>query len=273
MQLETFFNYPIIQIILISAVALVLYRLGQYVIIHASRRLIRTHPKESKSDHKKRADTLSNIFSATFGLAVWLVAIGAMLSVLDFDLASVATGAGFLGIIVGLGAQATIRDYLAGIAILAENQYRVGDIVTLSGGSTGVGASGTVEEITLRITKLRALDGTINIIRNGEASVVINRTFQYSSVVLDIGVDYESDIDTVERVINEVGLDMLKDKKFREEINEPIRFIRVDDFGKSAIIVKVVGQVKPAKQWEVAGEYRRRLLKAFRKANISIAFP
>jgi small-conductance mechanosensitive channel len=207
-----------------------------------------------------------------------VVAGATILRVLEFDLASIATGAGFLGIVVGLGAQATIRDYLAGMFILLENQYRVGDIVTLSGGTTGVGTSGAgtsgvVEEITLRITKLRDLDGTLNIIRNGEASVVTNRTFDYSSVVLDVGVAYDTDIDTAERVMNQVGEEMLEDKILHEEINEPIKFLRVDRFADSAVILKAVGQVKPASQWTVAGEYRRRLLKAFAKEKIEITLP
>lgn len=178
-----------------------------------------------------------------------------------------------MGIIIGLGAQATIRDYLAGISILAENQYRVGDIITLSGGTTGDGASGVVEEITLRITKLRDLDGTLNIVRNSDASVITNRTYKYSSVVIDVGVAYDSDIDAVERVMNAVGDELLNDPIFGVDIVEQIKFLRVNEFGESAILVKAVGKVQPARQWEIGGEYRRRLLKAFTAEDIVIAFP
>ena len=233
----------------------------------------RIHPHESQSDRQKRIDTVNNIFGAAAGLVIWFVGASMILSVLHFDLSSIATGAGFLGIIIGLGAQATIRDYLAGIAILLENQYRVGDVVTLRGGTTGLGTSGVVEQITLRITKLRDLDGTLNIVRNGEASIITNRTFGYSSVVLDIGVAYDSDIDAVEIIMNAVGQEMLEDKAHKEDIREPVHFLRVDRFAESSIIIKAVGKVKPAMQWEVEGEYRRRLLKAFKKAGIEIALP
>ena len=273
MWYDILLSNPFIKIFLIVAVATALHSISGKLVSSIVERSIRAHVHEHKSDYKKRADTISNIFGAMAGLLVWLVAVALILNVLHFNLASVAAGAGFLGIIIGLGAQATIRDYLAGIFILLENQYRVGDIVTLSGGTTGLGTSGVVEEITLRITKLRDLDGTLNVIRNGEASIITNRTFEYSSVVLDVGVTYDSDIDTVERVMNEIGTDIMNDAVFADDINEPIQFLRVDRFADSAVIVKAVGKVKPAKQWEIAGEYRRRLLKAFASEGVNIALP
>lgn len=249
------------------------HRISGWLVSRLIRRAVRGNKYETKLDEIKRENTLIAITSTTAAVVIWVVAATVILSIFNVNLASVAAGAGFLGIVVGLGAQTAIRDYLAGVFILLESQYRVGDIVTLSGGSTGIGTSGVVEEITLRITKLRDLDGTLNIVRNGEAAIITNRTNKYSSVVLDIGVGYDSDIDTVEKVMNRVGTDMLKDKILAAEINEPIGFFRVDAFGDSAVIIKAVGKVKPAKQWDIAGEYRRRLLKAFAEAGIDIAYP
>jgi small conductance mechanosensitive channel len=91
--------------------------------------------------------------------------------------------------------------------------------------------------------------------------------------VIDVGVAYDSDIDLVEKIMNRVGKDMLKDKELAEVIKEPIRFFRVDDFGPSAVIIKTLGKVVPAKQWDIAGEYRRRLLHTFQKEGVDIAFP
>lgn len=273
MEFQGFLNNPITLTIIILAIAIGLHNISGVIVASILQRTVRPHRFETKADNNKRRDTLSNVFSATTRLVIWIVAAGTILGVLHFNLASIATGAGFIGIIIGIGAQATIRDYLAGVSIILENQYRVGDVVTLSGGTIGMGTSGLVEEISLRITKLRDLDGTLNIIRNGEASVITNRTYKYSSVVLDVGVAYDSDIDIVEKVMNTVGKDMLKDEVFGGKINEPIAFLRVDQFATSSIIVKAVGKVKPAAQWEIAGEYRRRLLKAFAKTGIEIALP
>ncbi len=274
MEFQDYFNNPITLTILILAIAAGLHHFSGVIVASIVQRVLHPHGLETKTDNDKRKDTLRNVFSATARLLIWLIAIGTILGVFRFNLGAIATGAGFLGIIIGLGAQATIRDYLAGISILIENQYRVGDIITLSGGTIGgMGTSGLVEEISLRITKLRDLDGTLNIIRNGEASVITNRTYKYSSVVIDVGVAYDSDIDNVEKVMNAVGKAMLKDEVIGSKISEPIAFFRVDQFAASSVMIKAVGKVVPAAQWEIAGEYRRRLLNAFAKEGIEIALP
>jgi small-conductance mechanosensitive channel len=273
MSLNQFFSHSITQIILILVVTYILHRFSSRIINLFVTRIMARHKFETLADRQKQEQTVSSIFRATLGVMLWLIAAGAILSILNFNFAQIAAGAGFFGIIIGLGAQATIRDYLAGIFILTEGQYRIGDIVTLNGGGVSQETSGVVEDITLRITKLRDLDGTLNIIRNGEASIITNRTYKYSSIVIDVGVSYDSDIDKVEEIMNRVGKDMLKDEELNEVIKEPMRFFRVEDFGESAVIIKTVGKVAPAKQWDIAGEYRRRLLKAFRKEGVVIAFP
>lgn len=273
MSLTEIFSHPFTQILLILLFTYILHRFSSRIINLFVTRIMARHKFETLADREKQEQTVSSIFRTTLGVMLWLIAAGAILSILNFNFAQIAAGAGFFGIIIGLGAQATIRDYLAGIFILVEGQYRIGDIVTLNGGGVSEQTSGVVEDITLRITKLRDLDGTLNIIRNGEASIITNRTYKYSSIVIDIGVSYDSDIDKVEEIMNRVGKDMLKDENLNEVIKEPMRFFRVDEFGESAVIIKTVGKVIPAKQWDIAGEYRRRLLKAFRKEGVVIAFP
>lgn len=266
-------THPLVQIVIIIALAYTLHRFAGKVLRSFVHRIMLRHRFETIADRNKQEQTIIRAFRATAAVLIWLVAIGAILSVLNFDLTKIAAGAGFLGIIIGLGAQATIRDYLAGIFILLEGQYRIGDIVTLNGGGVSQETSGVVEDISLRITKLRDLDGTLNTVRNGEASIITNRTNKYSSIVIDVGVAYDSDIDEVEKVMNAVGKSMLKEPEFVDDIKEPIQFFRVDAFADSAITIKVLGKVSPAKQWEIAGAYRRRLLKAFKQAGIVIAFP
>lgn len=269
---NAFFNNIFFQLAMILFIATVLHYLSDMIVSGTMRLFVRRKKDQTKIDAKKQEDTLVSIFSTVVKLLIWLVAIMAVLDALDFNIASIAAGAGVIGIIVGLGAQTTIRDYLAGVFIVLENQYRVGDVITLSGGSTGMtGTSGTVEEITLRITKLRGLDGTLNVVRNGEASIITNRTFKYANIVIDVGVDYDSDINSVEKIMNKVGQDMMNDSDMAHDIFEPISFLYIDDFLSSSIVVRAMGKVKPAMQWEVAGEYRRRLLEAFNKDGIEIA--
>lgn len=273
MSFIDFIGYPIVQIIVIIIMTFFVHHFIGIIVKNFVHRLLMSHEFETQTDRMKQEDTLRSIFKTGLGLVIWLVAVGLILNVLHVNLAQVAAGAGFLGIIIGLGAQATIRDYLAGIFILVENQYRVGDIVTLAGGGVGQETSGIIEDISLRITKLRDLDGTLHIIRNGEASIVTNRTYKYSSVVIDVGVAYNSDIDLVEKTMNAVGKGMLNDQELAKVIKEPIQFFRVDAFGENAVVIKTLGKVTPAKQWDIAGEYRRRLLSAFNKQGIEIAYP
>ncbi len=265
---------PFVQSLIIIVIALVIKKISDMIINHIVKRVIKSHKYTTKLEERKRENTISKVFRTLGGVVIWIVVIGSITSVFGLNLGAIAASLGFLGVVIGLGAQTTIRDYVAGIYILIENQYRVGDIVTLSGGTTGaLGTSGVVEDISLRITKLRDLDGTLNIVRNGEASIITNRTYQYSSVVVDINVAYDSDIDLVEKVLNKTGEDMLKDEAMNKLISEPIKFLRVDKFTESAIVVKAIGVVQPAEQWTVAGDYRRRILKAFAEAGVTIPLP
>lgn len=273
MSFVDFIMLPIVQIIAVLALALVAHHYSGVLVSNFVHKLLLRHDFEIKSDRMKQEDTLRSIFRAGLAVIIWLIAVGIILSVLHVNVTQIAAGAGFLGIIIGIGAQTTIRDYLAGIFILTENQYRIGDIVTLGGGGVGQPTSGVIEDISLRITKLRDLDGTLHIIRNGEASIITNHTYKYSSVVIDISVAYDSDINLIEKTMNDVGMKMLEEPELAIDIREPIRFLRVDAFLDSAVVIKTLGKVVPAKQWDIAGEYRRRLLTAFNKKGITVAFP
>ena len=169
----------LVQTALILLGALLVKRVSNMITDRIVRRAVKSHYHSTELEERKREDTISSVFGTLTGIIIWVVAIGAIASVFDINFTAIAASLGFLSVVIGLGAQTTIRDYVAGVFILIENQYRVGDIVTLSGGTTGqFGTSGVVEDITLRITKLRDLDGTLNIVRNGEASIITNRTYQ-----------------------------------------------------------------------------------------------
>jgi small-conductance mechanosensitive channel len=270
---STLFEQPVLRIMAVIGVILLVQMVAGGIITQIVRRMVRAEGRETKIDEKKREDTFIAIIRTGLGIVLWFAGILIVLDTLGVNLAALATGAGIFGIIIGLGAQSTIRDILAGIFILLENQYRVGDIVTVSGGTTGIGTSGVVEEISLRITKLRDLDGTLNIVRNGEASIITNRTFKYSSVVVDVTVTYESDIDKVEKVMNKVGLKVAGDEKWAKLTIEPIQFLRIDGFTESGVTARAVGKVAPASQWDIAGAYRRELLEELTHGSVQVGLP
>src|SRR6266498_589099 len=260
-----------IQILLTIIVALLVQMLLRASIEGLVHRVVARHRYANKNESEKREDTLVDVLRTIVAVITWTIAIFVVLGQLDVNIAALLTGAGVVGVVVGFGAQNSIKDFLAGIYIIAENQYRVGDIVSLYAG--GKDAAGVVEDITMRITRLRDLDGNLHTIHNGTITVVTNLSFDFANVNVNVRVGYDADIDKVEKVMNQVGQKMAKDKVWADAIVEPIQFLRVDAFGESAIDVKALGKVEPAMQWDVAGEFRRRIKVAFAEHGITIPYP
>lgn len=231
------------------------------------RRAVRSHKFESVAAEVRREDTLIHIVSILSYIVIWALGILGFLTIIHVNLLGLMTGAGALSLLVLFGGQNVIKDFVAGFSILIENQYRVGDVITLGT------SSGVVESMTLRLTQLRDLDGNLHIVPNGTITSVINSTIGWSNVNLDIAVRYEADVEEVKKVINETGSAMAKDEGWSAFITEPIAFLRVNEFGDSSVIIKCLGKVAPGKQWAVAGEFRRRIKLAFEKNKIAIPYP
>lgn len=261
-----------VQIVLTVAAVIILQLIIRDSLARIVQRVVKGHKYESKAEEHKREDTLVRVFRTLNAVVLWVVGIIVILGELAINISALLTGAGLIGVVVGLGAQNVIKDYLAGIFIIMENQFRVGDIVSMSAG-LAVPVAGVVEDVSIRATKLRDLDGNLHIVPNGSAGVITNLSFKFANMNVDVNVSYQSDIDKVERIINEVGEQMARDEAWADSTIEPIKFLRVDDFGDSGIVVKAVGKTKPAAQWNIAGAFRRRLKIAFEKNGIEIALP
>ncbi|HUW44266.1 MAG TPA: mechanosensitive ion channel domain-containing protein, partial [Dehalococcoidia bacterium] len=160
-----------------------------------------------------------------------------------------------------------IRDLIAGMFIIMENQYRVGDVARVAD------VAGLVEEVTLRKTVLRDLDGIVHHVPNGEIRVASNFTRHFARVNLNVSVAYGTDLDHAISVINRVGKELAEDAKWRKVIKSPPQALRVDNLGDSGIDIKILGDVKPMEQWAVMGELRLRLKKAFDAEGIEIPWP
>ena len=255
-----------VQILITVLAAAILSMLSRWVVRRVTRRVIRRHKGQSRSEHKKHLDTIETVLRRTVAALIWTIALFTILHQLDINVSALLTGAGLIGILVGFGAQNAVRDFLAGLFVITENQYRVGDIVTMyaSGQVTG----GVVEDLSMRVTRLRDMDGNLHIIRNGSAEIVTNSSFKYANVNVDIMVSYETDVDAVEKIMNDVGTRLSGDEAWSEHISEPIQFLRVDGFTETAVRIKALGQVEPAQQWAIAGEFRRRIKKEFEKHDI-----
>jgi len=224
-------------------------------------------PGESREGMKKRADTLQAVFMGTGRVIIVLFVIFMVLSELDVDLAPILAGFGVAGVAVGFGAQYLIKDLIAGVFILLENQYRVGDVAKVAE------VIGLVEEINLRRTVLRDLDGIVHHVPNGEIRVASNYTRHFARANLNISVSYGTDLDFAIGVINRVCREMADEEKWSKVIRTTPQVLRVDKLGDSGIDIKIVGDVKPLEQWNVMGEMRLRLKKAFDAEGIEIPWP
>ncbi|OGD85664.1 hypothetical protein A2164_03045 [Candidatus Curtissbacteria bacterium RBG_13_35_7] len=222
---------------------------------------------EKKEEFKKRIETLGSVIANI--LTVIFIAMGGLmiLSELGIDILPLLTGAGLLGLAFGFGTQNMVRDLIAGFFILMENQYRKGDVVKIAD------VSGFVEDVNLRRTILRDIDGRVHSIPNGEIKVASNYTLGYSRVNLNIPVAYETNLEKTIKVLNRIGREISKDKKFGPLITKIPEVWGVDKFAENAIEIKFIGETKPMKQWEVARELRLRIKTAFDKEKIEIPYP
>ncbi|MCK4409404.1 MAG: mechanosensitive ion channel family protein, partial [Candidatus Eisenbacteria sp.] len=211
--------------------------------------------------------TLGKVIRSITRILVWGVALMMVLKELGIDIGPILAGIGIMGLAVGFGAQSLVKDFLASMFILIENQYNVGDVIKAAG------ASGLVERITLRATTLRDHEGNVHIIPNGTIDVVTNKTRQWSRFVLDIGVAYKENVDEVMGVLKEIGDELAADPKFASMITAPLEVLGVQDFADSAVVIRVMFTTQPVKQWTVGREFRRRVKNTFDAKGIEIPFP
>ncbi len=224
-------------------------------------------PGQPEEEVQKRVNTLTAVLLTAGQVFIIGIATFIILSELGINIAPVLAGAGVAGIALGFGAQSVVKDIIAGVFIVMENQYRVGDVVKIAD------IAGLVEEINLRRTVLRDLDGVVHVVPNGEIRVASNFTKEWSRVNLNISVGYGTDLDHAIAVINRVCEEIAADPQWAPLILKTPRVLRVDNLGDSGIELKVLGDTKPIRQWDVMGEIRKRVKKAFDKEGIEIPWP
>ena len=216
-----------------------------------------------------RTETLGTVLRSVASIIIWGTAIfvaTASLRTVEINLGPLIAGAGIVGVALGFGAQSLVKDFLTGLFMLIEDQYGVGDIVDV-GPATGV-----VEGITLRTTRLRDIEGVLWHVPNGQISRIGNLSQQWSRSVLDIPVAYSTDLNQAIDVIKRTADELWRDREWRSLVLEEPDVWGVEEFGDSAILVRVVLKVVPAQQWAVSRELRIRIKAAFDAAGIEIPF-
>lgn len=220
----------------------------------------------------QRFQTIGAVMRSLSTLVVVGIAGVLVLGALGIDLRPLLAGAGIAGVALGFGAQNVVKDVLAGTFILIEDQYGIGDIVTLGESSNPV-ASGVVEGITLRTTRLRDVEGTVWYVPNGEIRAAGNKSQLYARTLLDVGVGYDTDVARAIEVIKAVADEVWLDPAWAGQVLEEPEVWGVENLGPSEIVIRLVAKVEPARQFAVNRELRVRLLRAFAEEGIELAPP
>ncbi len=272
---KNFFEKPIewastygINIVLIFLVGMSSYYIGSWllkklikVVIFGSKRSV-----WSKKDIKKRQDTVNSMF-----LAIWKILIAFFIIVSIFrelfpniNFATFVASLGAISVMISLGAQSLIKDFLNGLFIVSENQYRVGDIVEIDGNT------GTVTYVGTRVTIIRDVEGNVHYFPNGSISHVINKTMTYSMARLKINIAPDADLDRAIELINEIGNKLSAKSEWKNKILSAPHFDSISSIDGTSTELVIIGKTQPSDQWLVASKLRKMIVEEFDKNNIAL---
>ena len=215
----------------------------------------------------QRAQTIGSVLRSITSAVIWTIVILTALGEVGVHLGPVLAGAGILGVAIGFGSQTLVRDFLTGLFMLFEDQYGVGDVIDAGD------ASGVVEGVSLRTTRLRDVQGTLWHIPNGEIKRVGNLSQQWARALLDIPVALDTDPSRATEVIKRVADDMWQDdEEFRDKIMSEPEVWGVEQMSVDRLVIRMVVQTRPLEQWNVARELRVRIKSAFDEAGIELSW-
>ena len=227
--------------------------------------LLSTGPVNMRS--AQRARTIGAVLRSVTTAAVWTVAALMVLAEFDVNLAPLIAGAGIVGVALGFGAQSLVKDFLSGIFMLLEDQFGVGDVIDCGE------ASGVVEGVSLRTTRLRDVEGTVWHVPNGQIVRIGNKSQEWSRALLDVEVAYDTDLAVAKQLIKDVADEVWHDPSFSPSVIDEPEMWGVERFGPDGIAIRLVVKTRPADQWKVLRELRQRLKVALDEAGVEIPFP
>jgi len=257
-----------LQALFIIAGAIIAMYVGTFILNIVVGQFVRGKLRQaSKLDIEKRQKTLGSLVKTVWRILVIAVAAASLLKLIlpTIDFTPLFASAGIIGIAIAFGAQTLVKDFLTGVFIISENQYRVGDIVSIND------ADGRVEHIGARSTVIRDENGNVHYLPNGSIGHVVNKTMGYSRVYFTLLLQASTDLDAAVSVINQVGDRLAESDKWKDRVLSAPQFHSIGAVTGSSIEVSISGKVNASEQWVVTTEMRRRLLKAFDKHDIKLA--
>lgn len=220
----------------------------------------------SKFSMERNSDTVASLLSSLCKYAVYFIILCNILVMWGVNITSILALGGAVSVAVGLGAQDIVKDMMAGLFIITENQFGVGDIVELNG------FSGTVEAIGIRTTRIRNADGNVHIVPNGQISIVTNMSKGFNRAIVDISVAYGEDMDRVFAVLKD-EFERLFNNKIIEGIIDVPQVWGINELAESSVVIRVAADSEIGENWRVERELRKYILKRFEKEGIEIPFP
>lgn len=244
--------------------------LGYYLLRVISRqleRLVGVEEYATLKEREQRVKTLTTILRGAGLVLIAAIAAVMVLSELGLNVGPLIAGAGIAGLAIGFGAQTLVKDIISGFFILLENQFTIGDVISVGG------ISGGVEKMTLRATFLRDLEGTLHIIPNGEIRILSNKTRGWARAVVNLGIAYKEDVGRVLAVLERIGQEMWQDEGYRPLLLEEPAVSGVEELGDSAMTLRIMIKTQAGKQWEISRELRKRIKETFEEENIEMPYP
>ena len=212
-----------------------------------------------------RAATLGSLLKSIVTVVIGVIVVVMAMEILGYPIGPLIASAGILGVALGFGAQNLVKDFLGGIFMLLEDQYGVGDVIDMGP------ASGTVEGVGLRVTRMRAVDGTVWYVRNGEVVRVGNSSHGWARAVLDVPVAYGQDSARARALVEQVAGELAADPEWSEHVLEAPEVWGIEDVQADAYLLRLVVKTEPLQQWPVARELRERIMRTFTAEGVEIS--
>jgi small-conductance mechanosensitive channel len=263
---DWFFSHGI-RILIIIGVA-VLVTLAARVAVHRFRKRLEGSASITQEVNLQRATTLTGALSTALIVVIWAIAILMALGELGQNIAPLLASAGVAGVALGFGAQSLVRDTLSGFFILLENQFGVGDNLEVQTPSNKV--TGRVESLTLRVTSLRAFDGALHFIPNGNIVVASNRSKGWARAIIDVRTAYDEDVEDLRSVLEELFEELKSDRTLSEWIHEAPSVLGVERLGHDALVMRVVADTRPSKVMDVERLLRERITRRLLERGIKV---
>ncbi len=257
---------PALSILVIVVISFLILRAMRTVIRRTIKHLVERSNQQSR-ELTLKINTLSSVVESGGRLIVLVIAGMMVLSKLGLNIAPLLASAGVVGIAIGLGAQSLIRDFIGGFLILIEDQFGVGDVISVNN------FVGTVEHLSLRRTGLRGLDGSFTIVPNGDVRAVQNLTKDWSRALVDVDISYDDDVDHAIAVLTELLDGIQQDPDLGEAVLEPANILGVQALGPYQVTIRLMVKTKPMEQWRVQRELRRRIKHALNSSGVTIPYP